>query len=307
VSAPLAGCRIEVIAPSGSHLSLDEFDRARAWFTAQGVEIRSEVPRQGWQRFSAPDADRLAAIGRAASRDDLDAVMITRGGYGLSRLIEAVDWTAVACSVERGCRWIGYSDFTVFHLALLAKTGSVSWAGPTFCADFGSPDGPDPDTLEHFTTVLAEHRAPTVHWAADPGAPSSVDEQGLLWGGNLAMLCSVAGSPWCPSVKGGLLFVEDIGEHPYRIERMLHQLHLQGILGRQRALIVGDISHWSLAPHDRGYDLDTVIAYWRERLPIPIITGLPFGHLRRKTTLGVGLAYRLQVAGGAVELAPSVS
>ncbi len=226
----------------------------------------------------------------------------------MSRLIEFIDWSAVERSVQAGCRWIGYSDFTVFHLALLARTGAVSWAGPTFSADFGGPQGPDPFTLEHFAGVLAGGQAPTVRWqltGADAASSSPIAEAGVLWGGNLSMICSVAGSAWCPAVAGGLLFIEDVSEHPYRIERMLHQLHLLGLLEQQRALIIGDITDWRLSPFDQGYDLESVIGYWRERLSIPVVTGLPFGHLRRKTTLGVGLRYRLSVEGGLAELAPT--
>ncbi|MBW6496149.1 MAG: LD-carboxypeptidase, partial [Burkholderiaceae bacterium] len=120
------GHRIRVIAPSGAHLSLEQFDRARAWFTERGYEIRCDVPRTAWQRFSATDDERLAAIHAAAREDGIDAVMVVRGGYGLSRLLERIDWQLVAQSTQRGVRWVGYSDFTAFQLAMLAAGGAHS-------------------------------------------------------------------------------------------------------------------------------------------------------------------------------------
>jgi len=298
----LHGRRIEVIAPSGSHLSIAEFDRALAWFEEQGAVLSCEVPREGWQRFSASDDQRLAAIHRAAARDDLDAVMATRGGYGLSRLIDRIDWSLIAHSVARGVRWIGYSDFTLIHLALLAHNRSVSWAGPFFNADFGAEEGPDAFTQAQFEALFSDAGPPRISWF-DPKAPR-IQCEGLLWGGNLSMLCSVAGSRWCPEVDRGLLFIEDIGEHPYRLERMLHQLDALGVLRRQAALIVGDCSGWRLAPHDQGYDLEVMLDYWRNRIAVPIVTGLPFGHIRSKAVLGVGLPYRLEVDSPQVVLEP---
>ncbi len=300
-NSPLAGRHIEVIAPSGAHLSLAEFDQSLAWFQRQGARITCEVPRLGWQRFSAPDDARLEAIHRAAQRTPApDAVMITRGGYGLSRLIDRIDWPSVAQSVAKGVRWIGYSDFTAFQLALLAQTGSVSYAGPAFCGDF-SADGPSQFVFDQFCALLGTGPGP-IRWRAT--SARSLDLNGVLWGGNLAMVCSLVGTPWLPGVEGGVLFLEDVGEHPYRIERMLHQLHHAGILARQQAILLGDFTGWKLAAHDRGYDLDVVLAYWRARLSIPIISGLPFGHTPTKAVLGVGRRYRLRVEAGFALLEP---
>jgi muramoyltetrapeptide carboxypeptidase len=297
----LTGRTIQVIAPSGSHLSLEEFDRATRWFEAHGATLICEVPREGWQRFSATDDERLAGIHRAAARTDLDAVMITRGGYGLSRLIDRIDWSLVAASSARGCRWIGFSDFTLLHLGLLAQGGASSWAGPSFSADFGASDGPDPFTLEQFEAIFSGDPPPALQWAAD-GENARLEIEGVLWGGNLSMICSVAGTPWCPDLSGGLLFIEDVSEHPYRIERMLHQLDHLGLLRRQAALLIGHFSDWRSAPHDRGYDLDAVIDYWRKRIDVPILTGLPFGHVPRKALLNVGRRHRLEADGQAASL-----
>jgi muramoyltetrapeptide carboxypeptidase len=112
--------------------------------------------------------------------------------------------------------------------------------------------------------------------------------RGTLWGGNLTMLTSLLGTKWFPKVEGGILFLEDIGEHPYRLERMLLQLLQAGVLARQGAIMFGDFSGYQLAANDNGYSFDVVVQYIRQLTDTPVLTGLPFGHCRDKLTLPVG-------------------
>jgi muramoyltetrapeptide carboxypeptidase len=121
----------------------------------------------------------------------------------------------------------------------------------------------------------------------------TADDKAVLWGGNLTMLTSLLGTEFFPSqnqVKGGILFIEDVNEHPYRIERMLHQLLDAGYLGQQRAVLIGDVSSYRLSEVDRGYDLHAAIESIRQKLgpKTPILTGLAFGHCPDKLTLPVG-------------------
>lgn len=311
VAGSPAGPRIDVIAPSGALLSAAGFEAGIARLEALGCRVRSRVPGSPWLRFAGSDEARLAQVHDAARADDVDLVMIARGGYGLSRLLDRIDWPLVARSVARGVRWVGFSDFTVFQLALLAETGAASWAGPAVCGDFGAGE-PDSYMLAQFRELL-QGRAPVVEWAVDmsteqagggedafalPAMPEAIE--GALWGGNLAMLASLSGTPWMPAVEGEILFVEDVAEHPYRVERMLLQLLHAGVLGRQKAILLGAFTEWKPAPHDNGFDLSTVRAHLADRLGVPVIPGLPFGHIRRRAVLGVGLRYRLARVSGDV-------
>lgn len=123
-------------------------------------------------------------------------------------------------------------------------------------------------------------------------------EGAMLWGGNLSILAGLVGTPYLPSVDGGLLFLEDVGEHPYRIERMLTQLLLAGVLGRQKAILFGAFNRFALTPHDRGFRLETVVAWLRAQLPgVPVLTGLPFGHVPTKVVLPVGRPVDAMVEG----------
>jgi muramoyltetrapeptide carboxypeptidase len=232
-------------------------------------------------RFSADDATRLAQLNAAADDPDVDVIMALRGGYGLSRILERIDFDRMAAS---GKLFVGFSDFTPFHLGLLAKTGKVSFAGPMLYDDFGSEHEQDV-TFNHFKNCLTQKRFSFD--VPNDGSPV-VSVQGLCWGGNLAMLTHLVGTRFMPDIDGGILFVEDVNENPYRIERMLMQLHLSGILRKQKALVLGHFTNYRPTEIDNGYDLNGMLSYIRDTIGIPVITGLPFGHCPNKVTVPVG-------------------
>ncbi len=242
------------------------------------------------QRFAGTDAQRVAAIHRSLAQP-LPIVMSTRGGYGLSRILGDIDWDRVAAS---GKRFVGHSDFTAFNLALLARTGASSYAGPSAVADFGCAQ-PDALTAALFCETL-RGELEILSFAA-PQA-DAVDARGVLWGGNLAMLCSLVGTPWLPLIDGGILFLEDVGEHPYRIERMLNHLWHAGILQRQQAILLGSFTEYRLGAHDHGYDLPAVWQWLRKISGVPVVPGLPYGHVPGKATLPVGARVGLAVEDG---------
>jgi muramoyltetrapeptide carboxypeptidase len=110
-----------------------------------------------------------------------------------------------------------------------------------------------------------------------------------LWGGNLSVLCSMVGTPYLPAVKGGILFVEDVAEHPYRVERMLTQLQHAGVLKQQKVLLMGRFTQFNAVKgYDRGFGMESLVARLREHLNIPVLTGLPLGHVPTKVLLPVG-------------------
>jgi muramoyltetrapeptide carboxypeptidase len=110
----------------------------------------------------------------------------------------------------------------------------------------------------------------------------------MLWGGNLSILVSLLGTPYFPKIKGGVLFLEDISEHPYRIERMLSQLLHAGVFAEQKAVVLGQFTQYKLTPHDKGFKLQSVIDWLRGQIKIPVLTDLPFGHVQTKVCLPVG-------------------
>jgi muramoyltetrapeptide carboxypeptidase len=124
-----------------------------------------------------------------------------------------------------------------------------------------------------------------------------LDVSGRLWGGNLCVVNSLLGTPHLPRIKGGVLFLEDVNEHPYRVERSLLQLHQAGILEAQKAVVLGQFSDFRPSPLDRGYGLKSAIAQLRAVCRVPVLTGLPFGHVPTKVCLPVGRRVTLAVQG----------
>lgn len=261
-------------------------------------------------RFAGDDATRLAAIHRAAG-SGADLAMISRGGYGLTRLLPRIRYKALARAIDRGTHFMGFSDFTALQCALFAATGARSWIGPALHDDLGAPEQPDEITLACLDDLLRDQgegagwRLPPVRTrvaAAGTGstAPHAVRRPvhaAPLWGGNLAVLSSLVGTPYLPRVSGGVLVLEDIAEHPYRIERMLTQLLHAGVLARQKAIVLGQFTHYTLAPNDKGFTLDTVVRWLRGNLKIPVLTNLPIGHVPTKVILPFGAPVDLLVDG----------
>lgn len=290
-SAIPAGIGVAIVAPSGAALDPESVLRGIALLEAQGCRVHNYYDhQQRYQRFGADDAARAAQLHAAASNPDVQIVMSVRGSYGMSRLLGMLDYEALAAS---GKLFVGFSDITALHLALLARTGAISFAGPMLCGDFGA-EQPSTVTIDSFWQCIT-HTETTIDVLSvcSPG----LEREGTLWGGNLAMVAHLAGTPYLPAIDDGILFLEDIGEHPYRIERMLLQLHHAGVLEGQQAILLGDFSGYRLAPHDNGYDFDAMLAYLRAELKLPILTGLPFGHIPDRATLAVGAPARLRTDG----------
>lgn len=289
---------LHIYAPAGVELRTPALKLARQRLTALGFDVTMDPGLRGrHQRFAGDDAARLAAIHRVAEAAP-SVALACRGGYGLTRLLDRIDWPLLAKSAERGTRWVGHSDVTALQLGLLAHTGVTSWQGPMACDDFGRTDeqgGTDEVTTGCFTEAMSGELE-AVGFRTEAGF-DGLDVKGRLWGGNLAMLLSLLGTPHWPKVSGGVLFLEDVNEHPYRIERGLLQLHQAGVLAKQKAVLLGDFSGWRKSPLDRGYTLKSAIAHLRSVCTTPMLTGLPFGHVPTKLTLPVGVKVQLVVDG----------
>jgi muramoyltetrapeptide carboxypeptidase len=119
----------------------------------------------------------------------------------------------------------------------------------------------------------------------------------VLWGGNLSVLSSLVGTPYLPTIKGGILFLEDVHEHPYRIERMLTQLLHAGVLAQQKAIVLGQFTNFKLVPHDKGFKLASVVQWLQSQVKARVLTGLPFGHVPTKVLLPMGAPVSLVTEG----------
>lgn len=309
---------IYIYSPSGAVRNKPAFKRGIARLKALGHEVEIDPNAlSSAMRFAGDDETRLAAIHRAAA-SGADVALTSRGGYGLTRILPGIKYKVVAKAIERGTQFVGFSDFSAFQLALLSTTGAVTWAGPSVCDDFGAQveaDGSPDVIMEACFDDLIQGRGEGAGWRQDrermPITTNSIAARALstepttsfgiknavLWGGNLSLLSSLVGTPYFPEIKGGILFLEEVAEHPYRIERMLTQLLHVGVLGRQKAIVLGQFTEFKLTPHDRGYKLQAVVDWLRQQTKTPVLTNLPYGHVATKVLLPVGAKADLLVEG----------
>ncbi len=317
---------IYIYSPSGAVRDKAAFKRGVARLTALGHEVEiDEAALASHLRFAGDDETRLAAIHRATA-SGADVALISRGGYGLTRILGGIHYKKVAKAIDKGLLFVGISDFSAFQNAVLARTGAITWAGPALCEGFGVGGKPDPasadaaqrvpdDIMEACFDDLICGQGEGAGWrqnrepaenatnliALKSSNKVSKTEFGVknavIWGGNLSVLTSLLATPYFPEVKGGILFLEDVGEHPYRIERMLTQLLHAGVLGRQKAILMGQFTEFKLVPHDRGYKMQSVVSWLRRQIKVPVLTNLPYGHVATKVILPVGAKTDLMVEG----------
>jgi muramoyltetrapeptide carboxypeptidase len=280
---------------------VDEDALARGVEYLQDLGHRVVIPEEtahAWRYFAGTDEERLRGFHALLDDASIDLVMSARGGYGLSRLLHRIDWSRVAASAKV---FVGFSDFTAFNMAAYACANLVTFHGPMASIDFGRSD-PDTFTEQHFWMAVSRdtHRIDDI--ACEHGyEPRRID--GALWGGNLSLLAHLAGTPYFPAIAEGILYVEEIAEEPYAIERLFLQLFHAGALGRQRALMLGDFTECRPTnPARYPYSMDEVVETLRKLLPFPVLTGLPLGHVARKVTLPFGAPGTLSIRDGGYSL-----
>ena len=324
---------IYIYSPSGAVRDKAAFKRGVTRLTGAGHEVEiDEAALASFQRFAGDDATRLAAIHRAAA-SGADVALISRGGYGLTRILPDIHYKNIAKAIDKGMLFVGIRDFTAFQNAVLAKTGAITWAGPALCEGFGV--GGEPDTLDGQANAEAQvpddimeacfddllcGQGEGAGWRQHKEVPQKATDSiayeaiksraegtfgikdAKLWGGNLTVLTSMLGTPYFPDIKGGILFLEDVAEHPYRIERMLTQLLHAGVLARQKAIVMGQFTDFKLISHDRGFKLNSVFDWLRSKIRVPLLTNLPYGHVATKVLLPVGARVDLGADGRDVML-----
>jgi muramoyltetrapeptide carboxypeptidase len=284
---------IYIYSPSGAVRDKSAFRRGVKRLETLGHEVEVDPDAlQSDMRFAGDDATRVRSIQRACD-SGADIAMISRGGYGLTRILPNLPYAKIDKAVKRGTHFVGISDFTALQLAVLAKNETVTWAGPALCEGFGvggnSGAIPD-DIMEDCFQDLLSGQGEGTGWrqSRGPAGPQLSVSNAMVWGGNLTVLTSLMGSPYFPEVRGGILFLEDVTEHPYRIERMLTQLLHAGVLAKQKAIVLGQFTGYQLSAHDKGFKFSTVVAWLQAQIKVPVLTNLPYGHVQTKVLLPVG-------------------
>ena len=282
------GARIEVIAPAGP-FDVVAFEAGLARLSRR-YELRCEpdiYARQGY--LAGDDARRLQELQRALARPDSDAILAARGGYGATRLLPHVSAEAVR---RRPKLLVGFSDITALH-ALWAHAGVGSLHGSMVAALGQAPE----PLVERFCAAL-EGVYPEAFEGLTPIAPGAAE--GILLGGNLAVLSALLGTPWFPPLTDAVLFLEDTGERPYRVDRMLTSWRSAGAFRGVRAVVLGAFTDGEPGPD--GVSLEQVLHERLGDLGIPVARGLPAGHVPDNAELPFGSRVQLDASAGRLQL-----
>lgn len=291
-----------LIAPAGP---VDEAVIERAFRRCRDLGFEPVLGDQARSRrgyLAGTDRQRAGDL-MAAIRSDVDGIWALRGGYGTLRTLDAVEFAPL---LDRPKAFIGFSDNTAVHLALFGR-GLVSFHGP----HAGYEHFP-PTTAATFRSVVMTPEPPGVLPAPESARPTAVVEgtaEGPLVGGNLSLLAAACGTRLQPDTAGALLFIEDVAEPPYRIDRMLTQLRLAGLFDDVAGIALGLFSDVPGAVRDGAEppqgttpELTDLFAELLAPLGVPVALGLPFGHGSENWTLPLGIRARLDAGAGTLEL-----
>lgn len=285
--------KVGFAAPSGNVLSLASILRAREMFVNQGWEVTlGDTVFEENKRFGGRNEKaRLEDFNKLCQTQNL--VLCARGGYGLNRILPEINFELIK---SRDVWVAGFSDITLFSTAYLALCGGKSLQSPT-ASVLGKKDCPSYTKDLFFSALNSESYTIIFN-------TSFFDSkyEGILWGGNLTVLCSLIGTKYFPKVEGGILFVEDINETAYQTERNLLHLFHAGVLDSQSAILLGHFSKVKRSEHDFGYGIDDVFEQIAKKTKTPLIDGLPFGHTLSTCSLVVGSPSKLMIEGGQAQL-----
>lgn len=288
----LPGDTIAVIAPASAPRDMSRFHAGVDRLRQCGYEV--ELGRPSYERrgyLCGADADRLEELNRYLRRPDVKMLIAARGGYGTLRLLPDLDYEAARANPKL---IVGYSDITALHLALYKRAGLPGISGPMIAVEWHDPDS----NSAALFWELARGGIPDP--LIGPGGEElqpvrSGTVEGVLLGGNLAMIVRLLGTPYLPSLKGAILFVEDVGEEPYRIDAMLAQLRLAGVFEDLGGFVLGSFTEWEPDKDSPTLSIDRVFEDYLSDADFPVARGLIYGHFPVKNSIPVGVRARLQV------------
>lgn len=281
------GDSIAVVAPSGV------VDRER---TQEGIKVlkdwglnilQGEHLYKSFGIFAGEDEDRLSDLQWALDSKEIKAIFFARGGYGLSRIIDKVDYR----NLIKYPKWIaGFSDITLLHFHINNITGIPVIHSEMLLNLSGKLS--DEKSISSLKDFIFKGKS-AYQWDCD--IVSCGETKAMVAGGNLSMLCSVPGSQLKDYLEGKILFIEETGEHQYRIDRLLHSLKHQGVFDSIVGLIVGGISDIPESETSFGYTVEEMVLNALQRQDIPVAFGFPAGHIKDNRAICFGLEYFFRV------------
>lgn len=249
---------------------------------------RTLSARRGY--LAGDDQLRADELNHYLQRPDVRAIFCARGGYGCLRLLPRLDYPAAARTPKL---LVGYSDITALHLALLRHARVPGLSGPMVAVDWPMLDDETAQGFWTLTRGAVPAPLPLVS-SAKPRVLQSGVAEGILIGGTLSVLVRLIGTPYLPDLTGAILFLEDIDEAPYRIDGMLAQLRLAGVLDRLAGILLGYFIDESPRGSMPSLSLDEVWYDYFRAAPYPVVADFPYGHVASKNTLPIGVRARLR-------------
>lgn len=262
-----------------------------------------------WGYLAGSDEDRAASIMEAFADPEVDAVFCYVGGYGAGRILDMLDYDVIR---ENPKVFTGFSDITALHLAIYKKTGLVTFHSPTHSRVYAQTKGEYAYPTDHLWRAIAEEG---YEGAPEPGFTIETDSlttapltlvpgtaRGPLTGGNLSLVAALMGTPFEIETRGHILFLEDVGEEPYRIDRMLNQLRLAGKLDEVKGVILGRFAKCDPDNPERSFSLHEVFRQYFADRPYPVVMEFPVGHVRENATLPMGIMAELNATEGTLRL-----
>lgn len=270
------GAHLRVIAPAGP-FNRETFDEGIEWLRQRYEVSFSEDIYSQTGYFAGTDERRLTELNRAITDDSVDAILCARGGFGCTRLLPGIDQSAVARANKA---IIGFSDITALH-ALWARAGVRSIHAPMVAA-LGRASG----VIREAWVASIENQNEFSSWRLETVGTNVANSDGRFFGGNLAVLSSLVGTPFVPPLEGCVLFMEDVGERPYRIDRMLTSLRQAGWFDKIVGLVLGTFTEGEPGPD--GVSVDEVFASHFDLAPFPVLKGLSVGHIDENEPVSFG-------------------
>lgn len=287
-----AGDTIAIVAPASCPADPGRIFRGVELLKNRGFNVelaRSTFEPHGY--LCGNDRTRLEEFNHFLRRPDIRALFCVRGGYGSLRLLPDLDYEAM---LRYPRLIVGYSDVTALHLAFLSQIGLPGLAGPMVAVEWPEPD---PETERQFWSIARGESPLTILGPRGeeliPVRSGSKD--GIIVGGNLTLITRLIGTPYLPDLDGAILFLEEVGEEPYRIDGLFSQLKYSGILDRLGGLILGGFTEWKPEDGRPTLSLDEVLQHYTQNLSCPVAKGLVFGHFPAKSSIPVGVRASLEV------------
>ncbi|MBH52932.1 MAG: LD-carboxypeptidase [Opitutaceae bacterium] len=288
------GDTIRLIAPSSPPKDRASLGKAIAAVKTLGFRIKYSDTIFAHDGYLAGSDEERAKDFQAAFNDSkAKAVLCVRGGFGATRILNLVDWD----EIREPKIFLGFSDITALSCALWEKCEFPSFSGPVLTSDLVN-EKLEAKSWNHTISLLTGEKTTgvLVEEPFNPVQPISLvpgESFGRLMGGNLSMICSLLGTPWFPNFGKSILFLEDIGESPYRVDRHLTQLLDAGVLQTVSGIALGDFRYSDAQrKNDRRRGLQTMESVFLDRLGglgVPVLMNLPFGHIKPKITLPFGV------------------